>query len=134
MACQPVELQVGFSLIEFGDVFRQSSTLENGQNLVKAGHVFNVKETISNGRPNVIEGRVIPQTNINNPPYLVFIELSSDRKIVKFGCNCTAGAGSLDFKACKHVCGVAVYVNQEREESKTDQMQVWHAPSQKLYM
>ena len=129
MASQKIEIQVGFSSIDFGDVFRPS-TLEKGRNLLSAGHVFNVKEVIAGGE-NVIEGRVIPQTNISNPAYLVSIELSDDRRIKNFACNCTAGSGTLDFKACKHVCGVAVYVNQEREESKTDQKQLWHAPSQK---
>ena len=135
MASKPVEIQCGFSLVQFGDFFRPS-TLEEGRNLVSSGHVFNVKETIQNGKLNHIEGRVIPQTNINNAPYLISIELKSDRKIARFACNCTAGAGTLEFQACKHVCAVAVYVNQEREESKTDQQQMWHAPSQmskKLY-
>ena len=116
MASQSVEYHVGFSSIDFGDFFRPS-TLEKGRGLVSDGHVFNVKETVNNEQPNIIEGRVIPQTNISNTPYLVSIELSSDRKIVKFACNCPAGAGTLDFKTCKHICALAVYVNQEREEA-----------------
>ena len=133
MASKPVEIQCGFSQIQFGDVFRPS-TLEEGRNLVS--HVFNVKETVQTGKLNHIEARCLPQTNINNAPYLISIELNSDRKIIRFACNCTAGAGTLEFQTCKHVSAVAVYVNQEREESKTDQQQVWHVPSQmskKLY-
>ena len=131
------EIQVGFSPIIFGNCFRPS-TLELGKNLVKDDHVSHVKEVIRTGQPRMIEGRCIPQVKIHDSPYLISITLDSERKIESFACNCTAGAGTAfdengedGYKACKHVCALAVYINQEREESVTDSACGWAAPSQR---
>ena len=129
-----IEIFVGFSPITYGNCFRPS-TIEKGRNLYLADNVSHVKETAKTGQPRIIEGRCIPQTNINNPPYLVSITLNHERKIEQSACNCTSGAGTafdgIGYRACKHVCALATFVNNEREESRTDAACGWTAPSQR---
>ena len=129
MSSRKIEITVGFSSILFGECFRKS-TIERGKNLVSANHISHVKETVEGGKPRIIEGRCIPQTKINDMPYLMSITLDENRKIVGFACNCTAGAGD-GSRSCKHVCALAIFINQEREESKTDSACSWSAPSQR---
>ena len=117
---QALIYKCGFSEIKFGDTFRDS-TLSKGQNLLESKHVINVEEIVRPGKLPEIEGYCLPQTKINNAPYKLSISLNSDRSIVRFMCNCVAGAGALNkggvIHACKHVAAMALYINKEREES-----------------
>ena len=134
MASNTIEITVGFSPIDFGNCFR-NSTIEKVRDSELVKHIKSAKEIVKSGQARVIEGKCIPQVKINDPAYLVSITLDSERKINNFACNCTAGAGTAfdgeSYKACKHVCALATFINEEREESRTDSACGWSAPSQK---
>ena len=131
---QSTRYRCGFSSIRFGNVFRENSLLL-GKNLVEADHVFNVEEVDIPGKPREIFGRCLPQTKTNDNPYKLSIILGENRIIADFLCSCPAGLGTAASdgpkNACKHIAGLAIYVNKEREESKTDSDCEWRGPSAK---
>ena len=128
----------GFSSIKFGNTFREN-TLDLGKELVLGGHVFNVEEVVdhSGSEKREIFGRCLPQTKVNDNPYKLSIVLGKDRVISDFLCSCPAGLGTstsdpnFSRNACKHVAALAIFVNTEREESKTDADCEWRGPSAK---
>ena len=124
----------GFSPIVFGNTFRES-TLALGKNLVEANHVFNVEEVVEQNKPREIFGRCFPQTKSNENAYKLSIILSENRRIHDFLCTCPAGSGTLEVEgcrnACKHIAALAIFINLEREESKTDADCEWRGPSSK---
>ena len=124
----------GFSSIKFGDTFR-GNTLSLGKNLVEANHVFNVEEVVELGKRREIFARCVPQTKVNDDPYRLSIILNENRAIYDFLCSCPAGSGTVASEgsrnACKHIAALAIYINSEREESKTDADCEWRGPSSK---
>ena len=118
-------ISTGFSAIFFDHFGLRASTLGHGKELVRSGNVQQVEELRKAGFPPEIKARVIPQTNINNPMYIVEIFIDSKRKILRANCSCKGGCGG----ACKHVAAVIHYVNTERSEAKTDKVQQHSKPS-----
>lgn len=51
--------------------------------------------------------------------------MNGDRTISTTQCGCKAG---LSLRGCKHVAAVAIFINNESSNSKTDQPQVWNQP------
>ena len=124
----------GFSSIQFGNCFREN-TLALGQGLVLGDHVFNVEEVVESNKREIF-GRCLPQVKTNDTPYKLSIILGKNRSISDFLCNCPAGSGTAASSdgcrnACKHIAALAIYINSEREESKTDADCEWRAPSSK---
>ena len=125
----------GFSPIVFGNTFREN-TLSLGKNLVESDHIFNVEEVVELNKPREIFGRCLPQTKVNENAYKLSIILNENRSIYDFLCNCPAGAGTIAIgdscrNACKHIAALAIFINSEREESKTDADCEWRGPSLK---
>ena len=119
-----VELLYGFSSISWTEEPRDS-ILSNGYELFKAGHVINVKEIRVNEKPTEIVGDCIKQTSIRDAAYHVNLWIDKDRKITSAHCQCVAGESG----QCKHTSALVFYVNEEREESKTDVQCKFVAPS-----
>ena len=125
----------GFSSIKFGQTFREN-TLKLGKNLVLAGHISKVEEVVDVqlGKREIL-GQCLPQTKINDKPYKLSITLRKNREIHDFLCQCPAGSGTASLNgsrnACKHIAALGIFINTEREESKTDADCEWRAPSSK---
>ena len=68
---------------------------KNGEQLVKSNHIRNVTETRKPNCPVEIEGISIPQVKIRNAPYKIFMQLDSERKIVRMECKCVGRAGKV---------------------------------------
>ena len=105
--------------------FRES-TLRKGQRLYNAKHVSNLKEIWENSQT-VLSGKCVPQTKVNNPPYLVEIVLDQERLPSGGRCSCPAGVGA----CCKHSAAVVCAINNERSEVKTSQECQWKKPTKK---
>ncbi len=124
----------GFSAIKWQDDVvhpHRESTKEKGQKLVESGHVFDVKEIRENGTIEFV-GFCVKETNIRDKPYKITLSLDSARSVQDARCQCIAGVKG----DCKHTAGLVYYINNERQESKTDQKCNWRTPSQygqKLY-
>ena len=119
-----VELLYGFSSISWTEEPRDS-IVNNGYELYKAGHIFNVKEIRADGKPTEIIGDCIKQTSIRDAAYHVNLWIDHERKITGAHCQCVAGESG----QCKHTSALVFYVNEEREESKTDVQCKFVAPS-----
>ena len=110
----PWEFYTAFRQVEWKHWPFEKSNIDNGIALVDAGHVHNVKEVDKPGSLPVITGICIPQTNIREPPYKLFMEIDVDRKVTKLECWCRDGV------ICKHGFGLIHYMNTHRDETKTD--------------
>ena len=132
-----ITIKCGFGKIS-GLHFRDD-IMTKGEDLLTGGHLGDVKEVrhpipiipYLNGKISVI-GRCVPEASIRKTPYIITLELNPSREVTLAHCSCQAGATGM----CKHTYAVYKAVNSEREESKTDQEQVWQKPSEanlKLY-
>ena len=119
-----LQLTYGFSEIQWQIVPRQS-ILENGKQLFKSGHVKNVTENREQGKPTEIIGDCIRQTNIRDSAYHLSLVLDENRLITGAACQCIAGESGI----CKHTSALVYFVNEEREETKTDTQCSFVAPS-----
>ena len=68
------------------------SMLDNGKDLIAANHIRNV---IDNLTLKEISGIALPQTNIREDPYKMFINYDQDRKITRKDCKCDWGGGTV---------------------------------------
>ena len=119
----PWEFRTAFRLVDWKHWPFGESNIDNGKALVDAGHVQNVKEVDKPGSLPVITGICIPQTNIREPPYKLFMEIDLDRKVTKLECGCRDGV------ICKHGFGLIHYMNTQRDETKTDVSCGFNEPS-----
>ena len=131
-----ITIKCGFGKIS-GLHFRDD-IMTKGEDLLTGDHLGDVKEVrhypiipYLNGKISVV-GRCVPEASIRKTPYIITLELNPSREVTLAHCSCQAGATGM----CKHTYAVYKAVNSEREESKTDQEQVWQKPSEanlKLY-
>ena len=89
-------------------------------------HVSNVEE-IRTKEGVLIHGQCLPQTSINKQPYKVEVLIDDGRRMKSAHCNCISGILGL----CKHTSALVCFINSERTESCTDNLQEWQKPSQK---
>ena len=121
-----ITLRGAFSSIK-GLNFSESK-LKNGRDLIK-DNLFNVEEKQGSNK-SVISARILRTTNVNDTPYFVEFEVeTTTRTVIKSMCTCVAGESA----DCKHGSALFTYINEERCEGKTDDMQVWLAPSKALF-
>ena len=66
--------------------------LDNGKELIKANHIRNV---IDNLTLKEISGIALPQTNIREDPYKMFINYDQNRKVTRKDCKCDWGGGTV---------------------------------------
>ena len=64
-----------------------------GRELINANHVRNVMENLTLSEITAI---CLPQTNIREDPYKLFLILDKDRKIIQKECKCDWGGGKLN--------------------------------------
>ena len=114
-------IRVGFSAINFDGYFR-TSNLKNGEYLQT--HLHNVEEVRKPMEDTIIYGRCIPEMNVKKEEYRMELTLDSERNLTSGYCTCDCGISG----KCKHACALAIFVNEERSESKTDREQTWHKP------
>ena len=98
--------------------------IRNGKELLDNLFNIQVEEKQTSGNA-VISARMIRTTSITETPYIVEFEVDKSRQVVRSSCRCVAGESAL----CKHGAALYIYINEERSEGKTDDKQVWHAPS-----
>ena len=118
-------ISVGFSTIKWNEN-EEHKALEHGKKLMLSGHIFNVKE-VRESKVQIIR-YCLRETNLNNKPYMIVLILDNQRNITNAHCQCQAGVTGL----CKHTGALIYYINNEREESKTDKPNTWKAPSKYL--
>ena len=114
-------IRVGFSAITFDGYFR-TSNLKNGEYLVP--HLHNVEEVRKPTEDTIIHGRCIPEMNVKKEEYRMELSLDSNRNLTHGYCTCDCGISG----RCKHAAALAIFINEERSESKTDIEQTWHKP------
>ena len=110
----PWEYFTAFRLVLWDHWPFGAANVDHGKKLVDAGHILNVKEVDKPGSLPVVTGICIPQTNIRDSPYRIYMELDVNRKVSKLECLCPDGV------ICKHGYGLIHYMNTSRDESKTD--------------
>ena len=66
--------------------------LDNGKELIAANHIRNVTDNLTLKE---ISGIALPQTNIREDPYQMFINYDQDRKITRKDCKCDWGGGTV---------------------------------------
>ena len=65
----------------------------NGRELINANHIRNVTENLTLSE---ITDICLPQTNIREVPYKLFLKLDKDWKIIRKECKCDWGGGKLN--------------------------------------
>ena len=98
--------------------------IRNGRELLDNLFNIQVEEKQASGNA-VISARMMRTTSITETPYIVEFEVDKSRNIIRSSCRCVAGESAL----CKHGAALFIFINEERSEGKTDDKQVWHAPS-----
>ena len=106
----------------------QGQNIPKGRDLIP--NLMNPEEEQIPGEDTVtIRGRIIRETNINDPPWCITLVVRvSDRRVVKAQCSCYVGT----LAQCKHVAALYLFINEERSEGKTDDQQQWKTPSEKI--
>ena len=115
-------LKTGFAEI-FCNKFRKSN-LQNGKEMLS--HVYNVEEHRSDGATE-IRGCCLKQMKVSGTSnfYRVELSLDAERNVVSMHCQCVPGISGL----CKHAAALFLFINLEREETRTDQACSWNRPS-----
>jgi hypothetical protein len=129
-----LKIRTGFSAIKWprDREEHRSGTLDRGKKLVEADHVKSVQEIQKPGKMTEIEGRCVRQTSVTEPSYYINLQLDDNRNIIRAFCQCIAGAVGI----CKHTAALIYFINNERDETKTDTACKFLAPSthgQKMY-
>ncbi len=102
--------------------------VKKGQQLLSARHMVNVQEH-RDKNCTVIKAECIPEMSIRKKRYNVEFHVEeSSRKVEAAHCSCTAGVSG----QCNHAACLYLFINHERSLGKTDEVQVWSAPSQKV--
>ena len=95
---------------------------------MKAGHLSNVLEHRRGcGRGTYITAECVPEMSVRKKRYKIEFHLGEERRITESHCTCVAGVTG----QCKHSASLFLFVNRERASGKTDEKQVWSAPSQR---
>lgn len=118
-----ITLRTGFDSVTLPE-FRDD-TLRKGKTLLKAERIFAVEEI--QGDRCEIQGKCVPEMSVNGKPYQINILLNQDRTIQSMYCSCLSGVSG----QCKHACALLLYINEERDESKTDLESQWSKPSER---
>ena len=115
-------LKTGFAEI-YCDKFRKSN-LQNGKDMLP--HVYNVEEYRNEGAVE-IHGCCLKQMKVSgtNNFYRVELSLDAERNVISMHCQCVPGISGL----CKHAAALYLYVNTERQETRTDTACSWKKPS-----
>ena len=115
-------VKTGFAEI-YCDKFRKSN-IQNGKEMLS--HVYNVEEHRSDGTVE-IRGCCLKQMKISGTTNFYRVELSLDRErnVNSMHCQCVPGVSGL----CKHAAALFLYINSERQESRTDAACSWKKPS-----
>ena len=115
-------LKTGFAEIKC-DKFR-TSNLQNGKEMLS--HIYNVEEHRKNGNV-VIHGCCLKQMKVSGTSNFYRVELALDpgRNVVSMHCQCVPGVSGL----CKHAAALFLYINTERQETRTDAACSWNKPS-----
>ena len=90
-----VEQLDGF--IELTGIKFQPELERKGRELLKAGHIFNVSEIQTKDKQTVV-GSCLRQGNGSNAPYIIILQVNSDRSIESALCICQSGSDG----QCKH--------------------------------
>ena len=94
--------------------------------MLAAGHIRKVRELRTPGKLPEIVAESVPQTNVREKPYRIYMDLDENRKIIKTKCDCRDGV------SCKHLRGLITYINEFREDNeKTNISCGFNKPSQK---
>ena len=118
--------QTGFPKVFLGNIKVHGKTLEKGKKLTASQHVHDVKQVNYDDGSIEIIGKVIREMTVREN-FTVTIQLDPEtREITRAHCPCVGGSDG----QCKHFVAVFNYVNEERDELKTDKLQTWHEPSQ----
>ena len=117
-------IQIGFEEISFHHL--KHLNIEKGTKLYKDGHIFNVKEKRKSGEITEITGHCIRQTSVTDCAYSLSFKIDDERKVISDTLFCTCKLGS---DGCKHIAGLMIYINNDRQESKTDDSCEWIDPT-----
>ena len=120
-----MEIACGFEEVLFDHYPFRDEQINKGTDLVEADHIFNVREKIIEGKETEICCHCIPQAKVMDPAYFLFIKLDIERRVKSVACNCGFG-GNAD---CKHAYALLLYINTERDDSKTSENCTWKDPS-----
>ena len=67
--------------------------LDNGKALITANHIRNVVDNLTMSE---ISGIALPQTNIREDPYKMFLNYDENRKVIRKDCKCDWGGGMVN--------------------------------------
>ena len=122
----PLIIQTGFAKVEWKHITFGDNAETLGRALLAAGHIRKVRELRTPGKLPEIVAESVPQTNVREKPYKIYMDLDENRKIIKTKCVCRDGV------SCKHLRGLITYINEFREDNeKTNISCGFNKPSQK---
>ena len=115
-------------LEEYFKMNKSKKALSEGKSLFESGHVSDVEfNGISSGVSFCyVRGKVVPQTRINEAPYMVWVCLrTATGAVMTAECKCLAGMG----ECCKHVAALLHFIEMEvrsgNNKTCTSKTQKW---------
>ena len=107
-------------------VLERKTLWTKGRGLLVDGHLIDVKEIQETGKPTVIVG-CCGRSMFVNEKWMVELNLDENRSITSAHCSCWVGERG----DCKHTAALILFMNEYRDESKTNEPCGWKQPSKK---
>ena len=124
----PPKICTGFSEIQWNNLNLRQEQVKNAISLVESGHIFNVIEKRISDERSEITANCIRQASVMDRAFSLSLQIDNERTIIPGSVTCVP----CPFGACgdcKHALALMLYVNTERDETKTDQECAWLDPS-----